>query len=186
MYEVLNARALLLFRSLDLLFHYVLLPSLWWFSLSPYYSSQGPYYYHFGTAFLHPRASIGPWAGRVRVTLTNRWSCLRISFTKTLVYGPYRLLEVETCNVFGAAMSLESVGMGYNHVLCVIQWDSTYSFPIVRFRKKIIAYLLYSVVSVQVLINIFQTEYMLGINIYVKEVRYRNQFLLFFSFKITI
>ena len=91
-------------------------------------------------------------------------------------------------NIFGETISF-LYSLGYIHVLCVIRWGPTYSFPSLNLNnraisEKFIAYLLYlALYPCKYHCNIYRTEDTLGINIYVKKGGYRNRFLLFFSFK---
>ena len=124
--------------------------------------------------------------GRVKVTSTIRRSHLHIYFTKTSSVTPDFAGSFK--NIFGETISF-LYSLGYIHVLCVIRWGPTYSFPSLNFNnraisEKFIVYLLYlALYPCKYHCNIYQTEDTLGINIYVKKGGYRNRFLLFFSFK---
>ena len=100
-------------------------------------------------------------------------SHILISFTKTsLTARLHRKLR----SIVGETISFLD-GLGYIHVLCVIRWGPTYSFPSVHFSnratsEKFIAYLLYSALyPCKYYYTIYRKEDTLGMNIDVKEVR---------------
>ena len=73
-------------------------------------------------------------------------------------------------NIFGETISF-LYGLGYIHVLYVIRWGPTYSFPSVNFSNRsiseiLIPYFLYSALCpCKFYCNIYRTEDTLGINI---------------------